>query len=157
METIKKLVKGVFKPPKKSYYLGRLLYGTPYFYPWNFNSTILTIRKEHPRFLRCKHFKLFGYDVSYGWPIMIHRNGLGWKDKWNSPRFEWSPAFYIFFFKWQFVIHWNAPDKNNDLYYEMILWWKNYCNKDIVKAEKTWGWQDCNTKKSTWNINYLIK
>ena len=38
-------------------YLGKIVYGTPYFQPWYFNSTILTIRKEKPRFLRCKAFK----------------------------------------------------------------------------------------------------
>jgi hypothetical protein len=152
-----KEIKGVFLPPKKTYYLGKTVYGIPYFYPWNFNSTILTIRKEKPKFLRCKHFKLFGYKVSYGSPIYIYWHGLGWKDKYNSPRFEWSPAFYMFFFKCQFVIHWVSPNKNNDTYYEMILWYLKYSDKDIKKAEETWGWQDCKTKESTWDNSLIIK
>ena len=40
-----KEIKGVFKPPKKRYYLGRLAFGNPYFYPWSFHSTIISIRK----------------------------------------------------------------------------------------------------------------
>jgi hypothetical protein len=147
----------VFVHPKKIYYLGKLIYGTPYFYPWNFNSTILTVRKNRPKFLRCKYFKLFGYEISYGWPIYIYWHGLGWKDKFNSPRFEWNPSFYVFIFRWQFVIKWCAPDGDNDKYFEMILWYHDYCNDNIVQAEKTWPWvADIKNNKSTWNKNYLI-
>ena len=64
-----KEIKGVFIPPKKKYYFGKLAFGNPYFYPWNFNKSILTIRKNKPKFLRCKSFKLFSYEISYGWPI----------------------------------------------------------------------------------------
>jgi hypothetical protein len=148
-------IKGVFKLPKKNYYVGKLFYGAPYYYPWNFNKTILTVRKNRPKFLRCNYFKLFGYEISYGWPINIGWYSLGWKDKFNSPRVEWPPAFYIFFFNWQFVIHWGSPDGNNDQYYEQILWWLKYSNKDIVKAKESWCWVDSDTKKSTWNDNYL--
>lgn len=150
-----KETKGVFKPPKKQYYLGKLKYGTPYFYPWNFNRTILTIRKKRPKFLRCKHFKLFGYEVSYGWPIKITWYGLGWKPKYDSVRYEWSPSFQIYFFNYQFCIFWNAPDWNNDRYYEMMVWYLYYSDKDIKKAEETWGWVNYETKASTWNPDYL--
>lgn len=156
VKEIKKEIKGVFKFPKKSYYFGKIIYGTPYFTPWYFNSTILTIAKEKPKYLRCKYFKLFNYEIAYGWPIYIYKNELGWKDKFHSPRFEWCPAFYIFFFNWQFVIRWNAPDKDDDRYYEMILRYVKYSNKDIKKAEQTWDWIDSNTGKSTWNKDYLI-
>ena len=44
-----KEIKGVFKPPKKKYYFGRLAFGIPYFYPCNFHSTILSVRKLKPR------------------------------------------------------------------------------------------------------------
>lgn len=151
-----KEIKGVFKQPTKRFYLGRTMFGAPIFYPWNFNSQILTFRKERPKFLRCKYFSFLGYQVSYGWPIYIYWHGLGYKDKYDSPRFEWSPAFYIFFFKWQFCIFWNAPDGDNDKYYEMILWWKHYCDKDIKKAEESWGWVDGQTHKSTWNPDYVL-
>lgn len=151
-----KQTSGVFKKPVRRYYFGKTVYGSPYFYPWNFNSTILTIRKEKPKFLRCKYFKLFGYEVSYGWPISFKSTGLGWKDKWESPRFEWCPSYMIFFFRWQFCIFWNAPDGKDDKYYEMILRYLKYANKDIKKAEEDWGWVDYDTKKSTWNKDYLV-
>jgi hypothetical protein len=152
IKQIIKDIKGVFKLPIREYYLGKIAHGSPYFDPWNFNKTILTIRKERPKFLRCKHFKLFGYDISYGWPIKIVSYDLGWKDKFESPRFEWSPSFQIWFFKWQFCIWWVSPVKdNNDAYWEQVLWYLNYSDKDINKARNTWGWRDGTTKKSTWN------
>ena len=49
--------KGVFVPPVKKYYLGKIVYGTPYFQPWYFNSTILTIRKNSVNSI--KKFKCF--------------------------------------------------------------------------------------------------
>lgn len=42
---IKKEIKGVFKLPKKRYYLGKIRYGCPYFYPINFSPTIISVRK----------------------------------------------------------------------------------------------------------------
>jgi hypothetical protein len=157
IKEIKRDIKGVFKLPIRSYYFGKITHGCPYFSPWNFNSTILTIRKERPRFLRCKWFKLFGYEISYGWPIMIVKYGLGWKDKYNSPRYEWSPSFQIWFFRWQFCIWWISPVKDGDRYWEMVLWYLKYSNKDIEKAKETWGWVDFTTGESTWNNDYLIK
>ena len=186
---LKKEIWGVFKPPVKRYYLGKLAFGTPYFYPWNFEKYILHVRilkrksdEEYKNYcerfphLKNQHaqaiysnlpmvrrtkdwiFRLFGKDIllQIGWPIMMKWNSLGWKDKYGSPRFEWSPAFYIFFFKWQFCIWWASPDGNNDKYYEQILWWMNYCDKDLHKAEKSWGWIDMKTKESTWNKDYLL-
>lgn len=38
-------IKGVFKLPVKSYYFGKIRYYTPYFYPRNFNPSIIKIRK----------------------------------------------------------------------------------------------------------------
>ena len=67
-----------------------------------------------------------------------------------------NKVYYIFFFNWQFCIWWTAPDGNNDKYYEMILHWKYTCKKDIIKAERDWGWVDMKTKLSTWNKDYLL-
>lgn len=157
-----KEIKGVFKLPKKQYYLGKLNFGCPYMYPRNFNSSIITIRKDISKYNRCKYFKLFNRIIYYGWPIKVVWLELGWKDKYDTPRYEWSPAFYIYFFKWQFCIWWNAPIidnekySNNDKYYQMILWYLKYSDKDIKKAEETWSWVDFETQVSTWNNNYLI-
>jgi hypothetical protein len=155
IKQIKKDIKGVFKLPVKKYYIGKIQHGCPYFYPWYFNSNILTIRKERAQFLRCRYFKLFGYEISYGWPIKIVNYDLGWKDKFESPRFEWSPSFQIYFFKWQFCIWWVSPTKDKDHYWEMVLWYLHYSDKDIEKARETWGWVDFNTKLSTWNDHNL--
>lgn len=94
--------------------------------------------------------------IQIGWPIRIVNCGLGWKDKFDSPRFEWTPSFQIYFFHWQFCIFWNAPDNKNSDYYEMILWYLYYSDEDVNKAEETWTWIDYITKKSTWNKDYLI-
>ena len=45
LKQLLKEIKGVFKPPVKQYYLGKIIYGTPYFDPINFNSSIISIRK----------------------------------------------------------------------------------------------------------------
>jgi len=156
IKDIKKNIKGIFKLPIKKYYIGKILHGNPYFTPWNFNSSILTIRKKKPKYLRCNHFKLFRYDISYGWPIIISSYNLGWKDKFGTPRFEWNAAFQIYFFKWQFCVYWVSPFKDEDTYWEMILWFIIYSDCDLDKAKKTWDWVDYKTKKSTWNDEYLI-
>jgi len=167
--------------------LGKLAYGTPYFYPINFVSSIIKFRKlklrdkqaydthivnnpwqkESYRFTNLplarrakdKIFKLFDtyFWVQIGWPISISYYGLGWKDKWETPRFEWPPSFQIYFFKWQFCIFWNAPNGDNDNYYEQILWYMHYSNKNISEAKNTWKWVNYNTKKSTWDDSYLTE
>ena len=148
MDKIFKEIEGVFKQPIKSYYFGRLAFGTPYFYPRNFSSSILNVRKlkliseeelnkitdgykrrtkkfsNLPMCRRSKDWILkignsyFWFEI--GWPIKVIKYGLGWKDKYDTPRFEWQPSFQIYFFKWQFCIFWNAPDDDNDLYYEPL-------------------------------------
>lgn len=182
-------IKGVFKPPKKRYYIGKIRYGTPYMNPIWFHPTIFSIRKlklkteeelkgyqERYPYLKRDAYMLYSnmpmvrrnkeffatslkntYYITVGWPISIKSIELGWKTKWgDDPRFEWGPSFQIYFFKWQFCIFYEAPDKDDDKYYEMILRWLYFSDKDIIKAEDTWGWVDCNTKKSTWNKDYLI-
>lgn len=183
-------IKGVFKPPKKYYYIGKLRHGAPYFYPIGFVSSIIYIRKLHltaevektllkypETFIKEKEkfenlpmvrrswnriFNKFNdyWYVEIGYPIMVHKTELGWKDKYESPRYEWSPSFNIFFFKWQFCIWWNAPkgctNNDTDRYYEQILWYVYYAHRDIVKAKETWPWSNYKTKVSTWDDKYLV-
>ena len=191
---IKELLKsidGVFIPPVKRYYLGKIKYGTPYFNPMNFVPTIIRIRKLRlkaqekldnvenkyyrndkyykfsnlPGIRRSKHWivKLFNYYyIEIGSPVRLCVNELGWKDKYGTPRFEWLPAVYFNFFIWQFCVWWEAPVVNgresrySDEYYEMILWYLEYSDKDIKKAKDRWGWADVNTKTSTWKNEYII-
>lgn len=191
METRKLLqeIKGVFKSPKRDWYIGKITHGTPYFNPCGFSSTIIKIRKlklnsdenyqrkveryphlkdtpeikfsNLPMVRRSKDWivKIFGnyYWIQIGRPFAVVHLELGWKDKFDSPRFEWCPGFQIWFFGWQYCTFWHSPDGNDDKYYEQVLWWLEYSNKDIIKAEKTWGWRDFYTKKSTWKKEYLIE
>ena len=156
IKELKKEIKGVFVLPKKKYYFGRARLGAPYMFPRNYCSSIIEIRKEKPRFNRLNNFQLGKYFIFYGYPIKISKVQLGWKDKYNSPRFEWQPQFHIFMFGLQFIIFWNAPDNNNVKYYEMILHYLYYSDKDIKKAKETWNWQDFESKQSTWDKKYLI-
>lgn len=102
--------------------------------------------------------KVYCATVPYN-KLFIKRGGKGvWCG--NSPRYEWSPAFKIYFFGLQFCIFYVAPqiegeERCQDLYWEMILWYLHYCDKDIKKAQESWGWVNYDTKQSTWNTKYL--
>jgi hypothetical protein len=108
--------------------------------------------------------KVYCVTVPYN-KIFIKRKGKGvWCG--NCPRFEWEPSFQFWMFNWQYVITWPAPEVEShiesrsvhaDSYWEQILWYLHYSNKDIRVAEETWGWTDGDTKESTWNKNYLIR
>lgn len=181
-------IKGVFKKPRKVYYFGKIKSGTPYFNPRYFIPTIFYIRKlihrseqdvkeykeRYPYSKNYKYLnlpmvrrsydkivKLFGVDyyITWGWPFSVVKLHLGWKDKYDTPRFEWVPAFMIFFFKWQFCIHYVSPYKDDhltDIYYEMIVWYLKYSDKDLGKAKESWPWICYKTSKSTWGDKYLI-
>lgn len=179
MNILKEIKKSPFNLPNKKTYFGRIKYGVPYFYPRGFNPNVITIKKLEltPKedldgmrndFIRRakrfknqpksmggfeKTFKLFGnyFWINIGSPICIKSTELGWKDKFNSPRFEFEPTFNIFFFAWQYRIAYGVDDA--DKYWEMYLWWKYYSDEDIVKAEKTWPWRS--EGKSTWDRSML--
>jgi hypothetical protein len=176
MKIINIIKNSPFKSLKKKYYLGKLVHGTPYFYPRGFSSSIIEIKKlkltnsdilknknkkfsNLPLIRRSKNWtiNIFNnyYYIEIGTPIIYHTNELGWKDKYDTPRFEWSPAFFILFFNWQFCIWWIAPVKNQDLYWEMFLWWKYYSNENIIKAKEDWSWCNYEDKISTWDDNNL--
>lgn len=82
-----------FTPPKIKIYFGKIKYGTPYFYPR------YTIKDpDKPGYLKFKQAKWFKVDIV----------GLGWKDKWESPRTEWSP-------------HWSLVILNRQLFISFVL------------------------------------
>lgn len=115
---------------------------------------------NYPQFSRCKKyiFKLFKKEfiLEIGWPIMFKINNLGWKDKYDSPRFEWNPSFQIFFFKYQFCVWWVSPFENdlNDNYWEQILWYFYYNDSNMEETIKNWPW--VSNGVSTWN-NKILK
>ena len=87
--------------------------------------------------------------TSKWFPIHVMSWDIGWKDKWNSPRYERPGHFIIFFGRnyktcWQFSMVVTAPktfcandctiEDNDDNYWESMLWYLNYSdeyNKDI--------------------------
>jgi hypothetical protein len=180
LKEIKKKIKGVFKQPVKKYYLGKRKYGTPYYWPWGHVAFFITLRRlklkndtpyikgdrksfsNFPTYARIKYkiVKFFGthWYIGYGWPIKVVSYGLGWKDKFDTPRFEWSPAFHIFFFCWQFRIVWASPcsDKYEDNYWEQVLWFINYSDCNLQKAKETWPWCNTNTGESSWTDSFII-
>ena len=148
------------KKPIKKYYLGRIVHGCPYFMPRNFNRNIISIRKNNiPMVRRSKEwlFNLFGnqYWIQIGWPIKTASHGLGWKDKYDTPRFEYAPGFYIFFFHWQFCMWDVSSNGDSDKYYEQKLWLEKYSDNDYNKAKETWPWVDGHTKESTWDDKFF--
>jgi hypothetical protein len=126
-------------------------------YPYSLNDEEMQF-KNIPLVRRCRnkiwYFLKRWWYVEIGYPFAIYEQQLGWKDKYGSPRFEWAPAWYIFFFKWQLRVEY-MPETDVDNFWEMYLWWKDYCDEDLTKAESTWGWQDPETKESTWDKNNL--
>lgn len=104
-------------------------------------------------------------------PAYIHIifHDVGWKDKYDTPRFEYPPYIWIHIYKWNWVWYWDLPvyqQNYADEYWEQALWYLYYCNTisqglsdvpNIEKAKENWPWQDCETKKSTWNDKFLIK
>ena len=93
-------------------------------------------------------------------PIHISSWDIGWKDKYNTPRYEHLGHFIIFFGRdyhkhWQFSMTVTAPEFfcNNDCtvedhgdnYWESILWYLHYADtynilnnkRDIVKARNS--------------------
>lgn len=153
-----------FIRPKKRYYFGKTNFGCPYFYPRNYVKSIIYFKKCNSKIqfygrFKSKIIKIFGREhrVGIGYPIVVKKLPLGFKDKYDSPRHEWNPQFHIYFFGLQFAIWWGCPFKeNDDLYWEMWLWAYHYNDGNIQKAEETWGWVDYETKQSTWNKNYII-
>ena len=151
-------IKGIFVPTHYKFGFDKAYNsGCPYYLPQRFERFILGFRKT-PRYTqRTNHFRLFGYYIYYGWPIRFVVNSLGWKDKYGSPRFEWCPAYHLYFFNWHICIWLSAPDDNNDKYFEMVQWYRNYCNKDINKAKNTWPWTNMDTNITSWKNEYIIQ
>jgi hypothetical protein len=104
--------------------------------------------------------------------IMFH--DVGWKDKYDTPRFEYHPYVWIHVYKWNFLWYWDfsksfklANSKEYiDEYWEQALWYLYYYNTysqglldkpNIEKAKENWPWKDWETKKSSWNNKFLIK
>lgn len=131
-----KKLKGVFKPLKC-------------YFKWNINDDWFPL-------LWCSK------------PAYIHiiSVDVGWKDKFDSPRYEYPPAIWIHIFKLNMIWHWELPnEKYMDDYWEQALWYLYYYKNisygrldapNIEKAKESWPWEDMRTKESSWNNDYLV-
>lgn len=137
-KTMNKL-KGIFKPLKRYFRSEQGLYA-PYPVLW----------VSEPHFIQ----------------IMFH--DVGWKDKYDTPRFEYPPYIWIHIYKWNWVWYWSLPlhqvDKDDE-YWEQALWYLYYTNTisqglinkpDIQKAKESWPWQDMRGN-SNWTDEFLVK
>jgi hypothetical protein len=100
-----------FKPPKLKFYCGKIALGTPYFYPRKWIKN-----KEKEGYLKAVPRKI-GFDFVT----------LGWKTKYDSYRFEFSPMISFVFFKWQIAVTFSAP--HEDHYWESWLYYTRETDK----------------------------
>lgn len=134
-KTMKKL-KGVFKPLKCYFYLGK------------------------------NHWHITNH--CYCPSVFIKTCDVGWKDKYDTPRYEHPPYIWIHLFKWNIILYWSLPShkiQETNQYWEQALWYLYYynnisygCNEpNVEKAKESWPWEDYKTGKSTWSNEFLIK
>jgi hypothetical protein len=157
-----------FVKPKITFYFGLAQNGTPYFYPRNWVSTVIKISSTKPfadgnvrRFKQySRAWKTFRFAflnrwwcIQIGTPIVLERLELGWKEKYGTPRFEWSPSIQLYFFMFEFSMFLKIEER----YWEQLLWVKYFCDGDVNKGRESWKWVDWETKQSTWNDRYIIQ
>lgn len=122
-------------------------YNNPYYYWWKVRK-FWKIPKLHLAHIG-KITWFYGLPCRYDYYNRIfdvRLSGLGWKDKDDSPRFEWDPYLcFTFFRKWQIIFIWNFcryfMKKEDPTYYrlsseqtwETILYMTNY-DKNIADA-----------------------
>lgn len=84
--------------------------------------------------------------------IELHCYDVTWKDKYNSPRFEFVPQINLELFKkWQLLLTFQTA--NNDVYWETILDIVYY-NVPLQRAIEINTWEQCyNKKELTKDIN----
>lgn len=84
-------------------------------------------------------------------PIHIVSQDIGWKDKWRTPRYESRGYFIIYFGRsyhhsWQIGFSVTAPEffiydctmlDTEDLYWESMLWYVYYKNRDLITARNS--------------------
>ena len=146
-----KALQSPLKPFKLKFYFGKISIGVPYFFPRR------TVKDpDKPGYLKFVD-KKFGIDIV----------PLGWKTKWSSTdyRLEWEPRISFVFWKWQFVIFFNAPDSNH--YWPIWLYYHNDTDKtksikeriEQCQVEYPQIWERSqNGKKETINYyDYVLK
>ena len=98
-----------------------------------------------------KPFIYFGPIISglpFGLPnkwIELHSYDVTWKDKYDSPRFEFVPQINLELFK-KYQLLLTFQTNNNDVYWETILD-IIYYNKSLKEAINRNTWENCNKEK----------
>ena len=130
-----------FKPLKLKWYFGKVTQGVPIFLPRKWIKN-----KERPGFLKAVPIK-FGFSCCR----------LGWKTKYDSYRFEFSPVWSFVAFGYQITLTFVA--ENEDAYWESFLAYYydtdkklsirerlDYC---IKKYPQTWTMHSADKKETT--------
>lgn len=103
----------------------------------------------------------------YGKLLYVGFYDIDWKDKYDTPRYEYSPIIVISIFKYTFCWTWKLyPHLNTDSfdlenYWEQALWYLYYYNNtsygcdspDLEKAKESWPWTS--NDKSTWQDKFI--
>ena len=152
-----KVLNSPFKGLFLTFYFGEIAKGTPYFLP---RKWIELTQKECEEALaedieRCSPIymkdKTWEHYKRYTKPVPIkyfhwHFTTLGWKTKWESYRFEWSPSLSIVIFGKQLFITilpnmrkdimFNKEFIKMDCYWESWLHWEYDTNKSLPLEER---------------------
>lgn len=109
--------------------------------PWYYqNKKILKVFKRCPFKIHIGkyHYIMFS-DPIRNRPIEILFTGLGWKDKYDSPRYEYPPNILFKFFNIEFRIVWTWGDYLKDtIYWEDVLSYYEY--KTLLKDIGSSSW-----------------
>lgn len=93
------------------------------------------------------------FSDNYIHPILyINKSSVNWKPKYDYVCFENNPQMWICLFKFfwfGYIIVSPVKEDFEDSYWEQMIWYVNYCDCDLKKAEETWYGE--------WNKEYLIK
>jgi len=116
-------LKAFFSPfirPKLKLYIGKIAYGTPYFFPRRWRKN-----KEKPGYLKAIPKKI-GFDFV----------SLGWKTKWEDTdyRYEWSPMWSFVFFGMQICLFFIVPHPSN--YWASWLYYERDTDKKLSQKER---------------------
>lgn len=137
-----------------------------YKHPWkNPFRTVWKARKVFKRpfiYIYMGQWKKGGYYYLDNFFIKISTHDVLWKDKYNSPRVEFLPEIDIVLFSFlHFYCRLESPKSCDpkslyeEEYYEQMIWWLEYSDKDIQKAKDTWPYKKFESEESTWINNFL--
>ena len=159
-----------FKRPKFKFYFGRTCKSNGYIETESFGK----VEDWEPKgFWPAISTEWLKWNTFKWLPIYIYSSDICWKDKWNTPRYEYPGYFIIYFGRsyhksWQIGFSVTAPEifisndcthkDIDDHYWESLLWYNyyskeygmpDYKQRDIVKARDTYN-------KSIWSTEQLI-